>query len=339
MRYLPLTLVVIVLCISSFVQTQQAQAQTRTPIPSPLPSKTAVPTPAPIETAESVDEPDMLSNRDALPRPFTQTDLQVLTGNVQRPNGVIWYNDQLYSVCNGDWTIYELDSVTGSTRSYIYGVRNGHTLLVDELDDGNFDLWVPDYDTNTLLRVNPARAPQSVATGLQGPWGIVMQDEEHFLITNLTGNNLVRVSREGEVDEVMSDLRSPTGIALSDDVVFIANNGSARRSIEWVALDDLLENGNAEPSPLVTGLQNTTGLIAGPDGMIYFAYALGTRGVIGRVDPVVCMENGGCTNDQTEVVLYTELAAPLAGLTLADDMRLFVHTIFRPEIYWVQLPQ
>jgi hypothetical protein len=337
LRYMPLILVVLVLCINLYSQPQLTQARTSTPTPAP--SKTAVPTSTPSEAAQSEVESDIPSDHDSLPRPFTQTDLQVLTGNVQRPNGVVWYNDQLYSVCNGDWTIYELDSVTGSTRSYIYGVRNGHTLLVDELDDGVFDLWVPDYDTNTLLRVNPVRAPQPVATGLQGPWGIVMLDEEHFLITNLIGNNLVRVSREGEVEALMNDLRSPTGIALSDDVVFIANNGSARRSIEWVALDDLLENGDVEPSPLVTGLQNTTGLIAGPDGMIYFAYALGTRGVIGRVDPVACMANGGCTNDQTEVVLYTELAAPLAGLTLSDDMRLFVHTIFRPEIYWVQLPQ
>jgi hypothetical protein len=71
--------------------------------------------------------------------------------------------------------------------------------------------------------------------------------------------------------------------------------------------------------------------------MLYFAYALGTRGVVGRVDPEFCMENGGCSNDQVEVVLFTELAAPLAGLTFSDDMRLFVHTIYRPEIYWVQI--
>ncbi len=335
MRYLSLSSIAFVLCLAFVFQPQIALARTATPTP-PAPSKTPEPSTTAVEEPQA--EPIATSEHTPLPRPFTQTDLQVLTGNVQRPNGVIWYNDKLYSVCNGDWTLYELDAVTGSTQSYIYGVRNGHTLLIDELDEDAFDIWVPDYDTNTLLRVNPVRAPQPVATDLQGPWGIAWQDDEHFLISNLTGNNLVRVSRDGEVEEVMNGLRSPTGVAVNDDVVFVANNGSARRSIEWVGLDELLE-GDAESSPLVTGLQNTTGLVVGPDGMLYFAYALGTRGVVGRVDPALCMENGGCTNDQTEVVLYTELAAPLAGLTLSDDMRLFIHTIYRPEIYWVQLPQ
>jgi hypothetical protein len=77
--------------------------------------------------------------------------------------------------------------------------------------------------------------------------------------------------------------------------------------------------------------------VLGPDGYLYFAYSLGTRGVIGRVDPEVCRENNGCNIDRVEIVLYTELAAPLAGLAISPDMRLYVHTIFRPEIYWVQL--
>lgn len=322
--------IVLLVLLSMVLSSLPAQARTATPTPEPTASVGAT------EEAET----DEGYGWTPLTRPFAQTDLRVLTGNVQRPNGVVWHNDKLYSVCNGDWTIYELDSFTGSTQSYIYGVRNGHSLIVDVLDDDRFELWVPDYDTNTLLRVNPIRAPQPVATDLQGPWGIVSLDDEHFLITNLTGNNLVRVSRAGEVETLINDLRSPTGLALAEDVVFIGNNGSARRSIEWVALDDLLdEDADVELRPLVTGLQNATGLLLGPDGMLYFAYALGTRGVIGRVDPQVCMDNGGCTNDQTEVVLFTELAAPLAGLTISDDMRLFIHTIFRPEIYWVQLPQ
>jgi hypothetical protein len=50
-----------------------------------------------------------------------------------------------------------------------------------------------------------------------------------------------------------------------------------------------------------------------------------------------CIEEGGCTNDQVEIVVFTELAAPLAGLTISPDMRLFVHTMFSPDIYWVQL--
>jgi hypothetical protein len=87
----------------------------------------------------------------------------------------------------------------------------------------------------------------------------------------------------------------------------------------------------------VSGLQNTTGLQLASDGYLYFAYSLGTRGIVGRVDPLVCMENGGCTNEQVEIVVYTELQAPLAGLTITPDMRLFVHTMFSPDLYWARI--
>jgi hypothetical protein len=56
------------------------------------------------------------------------------------------------------------------------------------------------------------------------------------------------------------------------------------------------------------------------------------------VNPQTCRENGGCTNEQVEVVVFTELPSPLAGLTLIPDMRLFIHTMFIPDLYWVQLP-
>jgi hypothetical protein len=35
--------------------------------------------------------------------------------------------------------------------------------------------------------------------------------------------------------------------------------------------------------------------------------------------------------------VYTELAAPLAGLTISPDMRLYVHSIFSPDVYWIDL--
>jgi hypothetical protein len=90
---------------------------------------------------------------------------------------------------------------------------------------------------------------------------------------------------------------------------------------------------------LVSGLQNPTNLVIGPDRWLYIAYSLGTRGIVGRVNPDICREKGGCTNLDVEIVLWSELAAPLAGLVITPDMRLFVHTMFGAEIYWVQLPE
>jgi glucose/arabinose dehydrogenase len=291
------------------------------------------PTPAPTKTPAS--EETIQQSTTTEEKTLTQADLSVITGNVQRPNGAVWFNNMLYVICSGDWTIYELEDVTGSTKTYIYGVRNGHSLFAEANENNELTLWVPDFATNQLLLVNPVRSPQIIASDLEGPWGIAKVDDDHFAITSLNSNSIFLVNRSGETEKIAQELRSPTGIAVDNEAIYFANSGSARRAIEWIERSSIPDN--VVPQPLVSGLQNTTGLVMGNDNMLYFAYSLGTRGVVGRVDPVECREKGGCSNDEVEIILYTELAAPLAGLTLSPDMKLFIHTMFRPEIYWVQL--
>jgi hypothetical protein len=264
--------------------------------------------------------------------------MQILTGNVQRPNGITWFNNRLYVACTGDSTIYELDDRNGLTQTYIFDVRNAHTMYAEQDSAGELNIWVPDFQTGRFLLVRRTGIT-TLSAALEGPWGIAPVSEDAFVISNLRSNAVVVMNRSGELRQAITGLRSPTGIAASDEHIYIANNGSARRAIEWVSRDDVLTDDVVleETSPLVTGLQNTTGLVLAPDGYLYFAYSLGTRGVVGRVDPEVCREQGGCGNDEVEIVLFTELAAPLAGLSISPDMRLFVHAMFSPDIYWLQL--
>ncbi len=269
--------------------------------------------------------------------PFTQSDLEIVTGNVQRPNGIVWYNNFLYTACTGDQTLYEINSVSGVTLTYIAGVVNAHTLYADAMDGNALSLWVPDFATNELLNITRARIVR-IDTDLQGPWGIAPLDESRFLITNLLSSTVSMVSREGESSVILNGLASPTGIVVADDAIYIANNGSTRRAIEYYPIN-ITDGQVAEPEIIVRGIQNTTGLVLGPDGLLYFAYSLGTRGLVGRANPDDCRANGGCTAEDIEIVIYSDLEAPLAGLTISDDMRLYIHTMFRPEIYWVQIPQ
>jgi hypothetical protein len=282
---------------------------------------------------------------------LTQDDLTTITGNVQRPNGVVQLDGKLYIACSGDWTIYEVDLTSQTTVTYIYGVRNSHTMLVEDTGDAQVTIWTPDFVQNSLLRVNPVRAPETIATNLEGPWGIASLDQDTFLVTSSDGNRIVAVSKSGSVLPITTELRSPTGIAVRNNRAYFANSGSARRAIEWLDLTDVEIRQtlatpeaaasaviNVTPAPLVSGLQNVTSVVLGPDDLLYFAYSLGTRGVVGRIDPELCIEEG-CTNDKVEIVLYTELTAPLAGLTISDDMLLYTHTMFRPEIYQADLKE
>ena len=303
---------------------------TKTATLIPTISSTIIPTP---NNSNSQDNTQNTSNP---AEPFTQTDLTILSGNVQRPNGIIWLDNKLYTACSGDWTLYEIDDTTGSTITFVFGIRNSHSLHAETTATG-FNLWVPDFETNSLFRVDQNRAaPTSINNNLNGPWGIASIDENNFLVTNFKGNNITRINRNGQTRVVLDGLRSPAGIASDNEFIYFANTGSARRSIEWISYEDTRSSESIEAQSLVSGLQNTSGVVLTEDGYLYFTYSLGTRGVVGRIDPEVCRD-GGCTNEQVEIVLYTDLPAPLAGLTISPDMRLFVHTLYRPEIYWVQL--
>jgi hypothetical protein len=271
--------------------------------------------------------------------PLTQSDLEIITGNVQRPNGITWFNNKLYTACTGDMTLYEIDATTGATLTYIGGVRNAHSLHAEPGQTNNFSLWVPDFGTSELLHITRAGIDR-VADDLNGPWGITPLDDETFLITSILDSTLKAITRDGEGEVVLSSLASPTGLATDEEYIYIANNGSTRRAIEFYprSIADSQDTEQDEGSSLlVSGLQNTTGIVLGADGYLYFTYSLGTRGVVGRVNPIYCRENGGCTNEEVQIVIYTELEAPLAGLTISPDMHLFVHTMFRPEIYWTQI--
>jgi hypothetical protein len=275
------------------------------------------------------------------PQPFTQEDLQLLSGNVLRPNGMFWHDGYLYIGCNGDFTLYRVDDTTGATITYIAGIENANELYVEGVTNDT-NVWVPDYSRDTLTIVERGQSPPrtDLVSDLAAPWGIESVGDD-FLLTLFRNDEVIRSTRTGETEVIATGFRSPTGIVIDDTTVFVANHESARRSIEWFDLNDVADGEpltDTDMQQLVKGLQFTTNLVMGPDGMLYFAYALGQRGVVGRVDPQACMEAGGCANIDVEPVVWTELQAPLVGLNITPDMRLFIHSQYGAEIYWLQLP-
>lgn len=327
---------ILVIAITCLLSAALVLAQNATPTPAP--------TKTPTETSASAREeatPEATEGAEDERTPFTpltQNDLSIVTGNVQRPNGIVWHDGKLYTACTGDGTVYEIDALTGSTLTYIWGIRNAHSLYAEN-EGTTLNLWIPDFQANALNLVTRSGV-EPIVTGLDGPWGIRYIDEERFLVSNILSDTINLLTRDGENTVALEGLASPTGIDHDEETLYVANNGSTRRSIEYYALDDVLR-GSMDELPeerlLVGGLQNVTGIELGSDGYLYFAYALGTRGIVGRVEPQTCMENGGCTNEQVEIVIYTELAAPLAGLTISPDMQLYIHTMFSPDLYWAQI--
>src|SRR5215204_6575613 len=112
---------------------QTVMAQSTTPTPAPSKTPTLAPTATPEATLE-IETPESLPETNLGFESFVQADLSVLTGNVQRPNGIVWLDGRLYISCTGDWSIYQVEFDSGSTELYIFGLRNAHALYA-ETDD------------------------------------------------------------------------------------------------------------------------------------------------------------------------------------------------------------
>jgi hypothetical protein len=236
--------------------------------------------------------------------------------------------------------MYAIDTETARTVTFVSGIRNANVILPEKTEAG-FNLWIPDFDTNHLLRANHLQGLPAIVVNenLDGPWGVALLDDTHFLITNALADNVVLADRDGASTVIIESLRYPTGITVDGNYGYVANRGSARRAIEWFNIDDIDPETPTDQmtQPLVSGLQNVSNIVMAEDGYLYFTYALAERGVVGRVDPDECREDG-CTNERVEIVVLTDgRTAPLAGLTISPEMQLFVHTVYDSEIFWVQL--
>jgi hypothetical protein len=217
-------------------------AQDRDDTPTPAPSKT--PTPSVIATHEATE---IAESETATPvrewgqlRQYTQSDLNILVGNVQRPNGLVWLDNNIYAVCSGDFTMYAIDTETARTVTFVSGIRNANVILPEKTEAG-FNLWIPDFDTNHLLRANHLQGLPAIVVNenLDGPWGVALLDDTHFLITNALADNVVLADRDGASTVIIENLRYPTGITVDGNYGYVANRGSARRAIEWFNIDDI----------------------------------------------------------------------------------------------------
>lgn len=266
--------------------------------------------------------------------PFTQADLREFTGNVSRPNGMVWLNDEIFVVCAGDQTVYKLYGTSGATDTYIYGVMDAHTIYAEQQANGAVDLWVPDYKAGSLLRVTPTDV-EVIASDMFGPWGIVFLTRTTFLVSNRLNGMVELVTRSGERVPYLEGLALPTGLAHDTRFLYVANSGDPDRAVEWYPLQMTPDDQTVGEHTLISGLDRVMSIQVGPDGYLYFAYEKDELGVIGRIDPEQCRTNGGCTAEEVEPVVLTEMPAPLAGLTFAPDGRLFFHERYGTSLYWV----
>jgi hypothetical protein len=283
------------------------------------------PTPTPPPASSSASE-----------LPFSQADLVAYDGDVARPNGMVWLDDNLYVICEGDQTIYKLYGTSGVTDTYIYGITDAYAIYAEEQDNGEVHLWVPDYKIGALLRITPARV-DTIASGMTGPWGIVYLDESTFLISSRLNGTVEFVTRTGEKIPLLQGLSLPTGLSRDDQYLYVANSGDPDRAVEWYPLPTSRSADESDEHLLVSGLARVMNIQVGPDNNLYISYEDDGTGVVGRIDPAECRENGGCTADQVERVITTNMEAPLAGLTFAPDGRLFLHQRYGETLYWMQI--
>jgi len=268
-----------------------------------------------------------------LPMPVDQ--IRYLTGDVAKPNGIGWYGNNLYVVCAGDGTVYELDDQTGFTNTYIYGVKDAFSIYPEKGRDGNLYLWVPDAGARSIVRVSPSEV-ETIVSGTGEPRSLIPYDVNTFLVSGLRANTVEQVSRDGERITWITGLEDPTALVLHREYLYVSNMSNVDRAIEWYTLADIRAD-NPEPSPLLRGIEGITGMQLYSDGYLYFTYEQDGRGLVGRIQPDVCRDANGYSADQVEVVVAPRLTSPLAGLMITPDGRMFFHELYGNVLNWVQL--
>ena len=168
---------------------------------------------------------------------------------MQRPNGIAWFNNKLYTACTGDGTVYEIDDTTGAdARLHLRHSRMRKRSTSKQDAQNNLTLWVPDYQANTLTKVTRSGV-ETVARNLHGPWGIAYVDEQHFLLTNLLEQYASTCSAAmGTIRFCWKTWRRRWGLFMMIETLYVANYGSTRRSIEWYRFDAVLNGADQTPA-------------------------------------------------------------------------------------------
>ena len=115
-----------------------------------------------------------------------------------------------------------INDTTGDTITFVFGVKNGNTLIAEHTDEG-FDLWVPDSDSNVLWKVDQNRsAPVSINDQLDYTMGHSTERcREHSSSQTQKATPSLEVSESGVANSISNRLKvSPTGMARHDDYIY-----------------------------------------------------------------------------------------------------------------------
>ena len=139
----------------------------------------------------------------------------------------------LVPVGKSDQPIHTAVTIT-STNPGVYRIQcnpstsGTHTVKVQVYD-------VQLEDTSLVIPFNPYLdniAPVHTITELKGPWGVAVNDDSHFIITEYWGNSVIILDREGK------KIKSLGGEGGSGNIEFVYPRGIAITSDKFILVSD-----------------------------------------------------------------------------------------------------
>lgn len=165
--------------------------------------------------------------------------------------------------------------------------------------DGNGDLYVSNYASNTIRKFSPQGTLLSSITGnMSGPEDILFDSQGNLYVANGVANN---VSKFGPTGTFLGTIAAtgttgPGGLALdSNGSLYVANRGASSSITKWTTSGTLQST--------LTGFTNPNSVTFLPNGKFYVAnYGGGTQG------QVLLMNQAGTTIEQT--ITHTSVNRP-----------------------------
>ncbi|MGB5584093.1 MAG: carboxypeptidase-like regulatory domain-containing protein [Gammaproteobacteria bacterium] len=179
---------------------------------------------------------------------------KVVSGGLAGPHDMVINSEgDVFIASTDDDSISRYSNGTLST--FVAGINKPYGLAID----ANDDLIVTSYGDNSLLRITPDGAVFVIATGLSGPFDVLIDDAGRYIVSNAMSSEIVAIDATGSKQVLVERTINKPAAAVYNSAGDLLVGNAGFSNITRIAADGTV-------SEFATGLPDPVALLDSGDG-------------------------------------------------------------------------